>query len=315
MIIFLYGEDNYRLSQAAQDVVNKYKLKHKSGFNFFSVDLGINPELLLNAVKEVSFFNEIKLIAVKNIFSDPETVLGIMEKFDLIKDPNISVLITGEDSAKLLSAKSKELFKYLTSRDVLTREFNYLSGSKLENWIISQCQERGSRIDSEAIKTLIFLRGSDSWSLIQEIGKICTYARRGSISRNIVSELVAGSVDMSIFELTDALARRDKTGAFSCLYQALNSGQKPGDILSMIAFQFRNLIMLRDLVDREVAVTEIIKKTGLHPFVAKKTVGFVKNFTGAELKERHRKLMDIDISSKSGQRDVVDGLFNFVFQV
>ncbi|KKT50390.1 MAG: polymerase III, delta subunit protein [Candidatus Yanofskybacteria bacterium GW2011_GWA1_44_21] len=314
MIIFLYGEDNYRLREAAKDIVEKYKIKYKSGFNFFSVDCETDLELLSGIAKELSFFNEVKLIQAKNMFSNSFKAVDIISQNDFLRDQGVTLLVLGEDSAKSLSSQSKELFKILTGPNCLVREFGYLSGKKMENWISAQCHERGCKITSSATGNLISLRGSDSWSLIQEISKLCAYCRGGVITKELVLELVPDRVDSNIFELTDALARRDKSQAFSILYKLLAVGQKPIDVLGMICFQIRNLIILTDLSQRKLQSGEMAKKTGLHPFVIKKTMSAVRNFTLGELKEKHSQLSNLDIESKMGQRDITDALFSFIFK-
>ena len=71
MIIFLYGPDGYRLKESVGAVVDSYQKKHKSGMNLyrFDFDYDKNFDELAGAVKSLSFFNEVKLVVVKNIFS------------------------------------------------------------------------------------------------------------------------------------------------------------------------------------------------------------------------------------------------------
>src|SRR3989344_6513851 len=72
MIIFLYGSDGYRLKENVDIIVGSYQKKHKSGVNLyrFSIEDGKRYDELDSAPKSVSFFDEAKLIIVKNVFDN-----------------------------------------------------------------------------------------------------------------------------------------------------------------------------------------------------------------------------------------------------
>ena len=82
-------------------------------------------------------------------------------------------------------------------------------------------------------------------------------------------------------------------------------GKDPGYIFVMILRQFKILLELRDLYEREDKLTsdQIAKKLGLHPFVVKKSLPMIKRYTMAELKNIYQQLLDIDIKTKTGQGD------------
>ena len=74
MIIFLYGEDEYRLKQETSSVIQKYKNKYPNGLNLFGFDLASDDvKNLEDAIKTSSFFNEVKLIVVKNSFLEKDS--------------------------------------------------------------------------------------------------------------------------------------------------------------------------------------------------------------------------------------------------
>jgi DNA polymerase-3 subunit delta len=73
----------------------------------------------------------------------------------------------------------------------------------------------------------------------------------------------------------------------------------------MILRQFRILLELRDLFERDDAMRsdDLAKRLGLHPFVVKKTLPFIKRFTLTQLKTAYEQLLDFDIKTKTGQGD------------
>src|SRR3989344_6894387 len=69
--IFLYGSDGYRIKENVDTIVSAYNKKYKSGMSHYRFDLdGTNKfDNFAGAVKSVSFFDEAKLVVVKNPFS------------------------------------------------------------------------------------------------------------------------------------------------------------------------------------------------------------------------------------------------------
>src|SRR3989344_6963798 len=98
MLIFFYGSDSYRVKQARDEVVRRYKSKYPSGFNFFSFDISNvdSPDALEDAVKSLSFFGEHKLILLRNVFakkSQADAILKYINKYKLMSATDITLLI------------------------------------------------------------------------------------------------------------------------------------------------------------------------------------------------------------------------------
>ena len=102
MLIFIYGPDGYRLKQRTDEIVAKYRQKHQSGANFFSLDFSDykSADTLKDIVKNVSFFDEIKLVICRNVFASKtgaENILGIIKEFGLT-DAKETVLLVAENA-------------------------------------------------------------------------------------------------------------------------------------------------------------------------------------------------------------------------
>jgi DNA polymerase III delta subunit len=87
----------------------------------------------------------------------------------------------------------------------------------------------------------------------------------------------------------------------------------------MIVYQFRNLLRVKSLTNPTaggvVPYAEIIKKTGLNPYVVKKTYEQCKKYELAELKNIFSGLAALDIETKSGRLDLGDGLYQLTFSL
>lgn len=316
MVMFFFGTDTWQLRQASQGVIEKYRQKHRSGLNFISVDLAESePRILEDAVKTISFFDEVRLAIVRNAFINARTsdwLINAIQNYKLLAAKEVVVFVIENQDKAALIKKDKKLFTLLSARGFLVKEFEPLEDTRLNNWIKREIARRGCSIEPPAIRLLVSKVGKDSWALINEVEKLSSFKKGGMINISDVESLVLKDVETNIFNFIDALANKDKARAFSLLYKEIASGRDPYYILSMIVYQFRNLLAVKDLSSRSLAPSLLAKKAQLHPFVLRKTLQSAKRFTDEELSQRFNKLLTIDTGAKLGRLDLVDALYTFV---
>jgi len=316
MIIFLYGSDGYRLKQNSQTVLSNYLKKHPSGVNLFKFDLSDGQmDKFEDTVKSSSFFDEVKLIVLKNVFSkklDSAKVAGVVENYNLAKEKSVALLLLENLSEKELASKDKNLFNLLVKKDNLVKVFNFFDGEKLNNWIKSEFILRGCSIEPRAVGELVAIVGNESWALVNEIEKLCNFKTGRVIDKEDINLLCFRKTENNIFDFVDALGNKNRAKAYDFLYKEIKSGRDPYYLLTMMIYGFRNLLAVKDLVSRNMSANEIAKKAKIHPFVARKTSQSSGAFKIEELKDIYGRLLDMDTHSKEGKINLTDALFSFV---
>lgn len=331
MIIFLYGRDSYRLKQSLDKIVEEYQRKHPIGASF-SFDLAEHGEAVKfeNSLKSVSFFDEKKLLTVKNPFATAKPAIETIKKFDLDKDKQtIAIFIEIQDEKELIK-KDRGLWNTLTAKPNLFKTFGLLEGKKLETWIAKEAVALGCQIEQPAIKRLISQtavsgernqKTNDNRRLHLELEKLANYKSaqiggdRSVVTTTDIDLLVTPAEDLKIFELIDAIASRTKFRAACLLHKNLESGQDPFFIFSMIVYQFRNLLRVKSLIENTIPYQIIIQKTGLNPYVVKKTYEQCKKYDLKELQYLFNQLAAIDVQAKSGNVEMGDAIFQFATSV
>jgi DNA polymerase III subunit delta len=315
VIIFLYGLDAYRIKQARIDIENRYKAKYSSGMNLYSFDLSIESgDRLDDVIRSTSFFNEHKLIVCKNIFSkkkSAEELLETLKKYNLSGEPSITLMVIENLSEKGLALKHKELFKALADKKNTIKVAEPLAGAELASWIKKEFESRDSTIQNSTIRTLIQMAGDDTWSLVNEIEKLASY-KRGEVTEDDIRLMVSSKTDLNIFDLIDAIAQKNRARAVELLYKELKTGRDPYYILTMITYQFRNLLLIKGLQEKGLAQPEMANKAKLHPFVIKKSLACLSKFKAEELRLIYNRILNIDISSKNGIGQLNDYLYELV---
>jgi len=299
MLILLYGEDSYRLRQKLKEIRGNYQAKHQSGLSLaWFRESESDFDKIREKIEAVSMFSEKKLIILENLFrnkSFQEDFFNYAKKIKLKDDQDVIIAICHE--GKLAVSKIKNKLSML-------EEFSFLKGPTLVNWIKKEFEKNRTKISSEALKKLVVYIGNDLWRLSGEIAKLASYSDKKEVKEEDIDLLVKANLDTNIFKTLDALAQRNKPAAFQLLHEHLEKGDNEIYLLSMLTYQIRSLIRLKDLIERGEPYYSLAKTSGLHPFVIKKSSQQLRNFTLEGLKKIYRQLAEIDFRIKNG---LIDG--------
>jgi len=317
MIIFLYGLDTYRSREKLHEIIANYQKIHKSGLNLkYFLGTETDFDTLKDELRQTSMFKEKKLIILVDIFSNSEFKERFLESGKSLNkfwlgDENI-ILFYEQNSVLKEDPLLLFLKKYSQSQ-----EFQPLGGQKLKSWAKKEFENYGAKIEEKALDKLIDFVGNDLWQMVNEIKKLVSYRasrQRGEggkenevlfdqkkgvrIELEDVELLVRPKIETDIFETIDAIASKDKKRALKFIKAHLERGDSPLYLFSMIVFQFRNLLMVKDLIERNLPSYFL---TGLHPFVIKKSILLSNKFRFLELKKIYQKIFQIDIDIKTGK--------------
>ena len=120
---------------------------------------------------------------------------------------------------------------------------------KLVGWICRQFEKAGKSVDSADAEYLIFLVGDLMHDLSAEIGKIAAYAAHPRVTRADMDAVAIPKVEAVVFQMTDAMARKDFDRAAGVLADLLHSREAPAMILSVMGKYFQQLYTARLLLD------------------------------------------------------------------
>ncbi len=172
----------------------------------------------------------------------------------------------------------------------------------LPRWVEERVRKHGGEIEPQAARQLAAVVGADLRLLDQEIVKLVTYANAERvIAKQDVDTLSPYAQAAVIFDLVDALGRREGSTAARTLHRLLEAGEHTLGLLGMIVRQFRLLIQVKELKARGANKSAIARSLGLHPFPAGKLYDQATGFTAAQLETVYRHLLDTDVAIKSGE--------------
>jgi DNA polymerase-3 subunit delta len=312
MLILLYGRDTFRSQQKLNEIIGRYKKIHQSGLNLSWFKEGLDFEKIKETIEAVSMFDEKKLIILEDVFQKSsqdfrEKFLDYAEKNELKARKDVIVVLYEKDEIR--DTKHKIPVN-------MFQEFKPLEGFRLVNWIEKEVIKNGGRIEREAAQRLAVYVGNDLWQMKNEINKLISFSnQQTTINSQQVDYLVQSKIDTNIFKTIDALADRDKKTALRLLYEHLDQGENEIYLFSMLIYQIRNLLKLKDLAEKGTPYYLLAKKSGLHPFVVKKSWAQIRNFNLGQLKKIYQRLLETEKQLKTGRIDSQTALDMLVMEI
>ena len=172
-------------------------------------------------------------------------------------------------------------------------------GAALEKWIVNRAKATHAKIMPDAAALLANFSGNNLRLLANELDKLATYVGRdATITIQDVRRLSAQVQEARIFDLTDALAQRNRKQALNILHDLLADGEAPIKLVSTITFQVRSLLLVKELAQKGMRSSQIASTLGMAPFVVDKCFRQVGNFSVSQLEDVYRQLMATDAALK-----------------
>jgi DNA polymerase-3 subunit delta len=287
----IWGQDSFRSRQKVAEIINKYRQKSGETDLIRLKGENLQSEDFFSYTSALPFFAQKRLIIVEDLLGqgDKEVQKKIAKVLPILPATTVLVFWEKEDPAP-----SGPLFKLLNIPGK-SANFQKLPPNKLPLWIKKKVAKEGGKIEPEAVEKLVQYVGDDLWRMDNELNKLLAHSPH-IIKIIDIETLVEPQIKEKIFDLIDCLAI-DKKKTVRVLQKLLALGEDELKIFGMIVYQFRNLLLVKDIQTHKGD----FKKLGLHPFVLSKTRAQAQNFTFNELCAIYRQLLDLDLAMKTGK--------------
>lgn len=311
MILFFYGEDTFRMRQKLSELKAKFISASLGDTNLVILDGGgASYDEIIRQILAIPFLAKTRLVVIENLLKNGKK--EVLEKIPetLKKVPSSTVLVFVEEG---LPDRRTACFKKLAQER--SEEFKLLEPEALRRWIKKEVEARGGTTDSPAIAKLSNYLGNDLWRQSNEIDKLLAYEKK--ISQENIELLVNPQIEADIFGMIEAAARRDLKNATRELYRLFNTGANELYILTMIVWQYRNFLIIKDLLERTKQSNSwaLAKKAGISPFVVQKAMSVVQRYSLADLKRIYSILLDFDSLIKTGKIEPRVALELLIFEL
>lgn len=322
MLQIIQGSDSYLLRRRLGEIEGQARGR---GSEVIKLNLAIpdDRDLFENKIKTVDLFSGSQLFLISGAFEHEKLTADIIKKWGIMEDAGRTVVLwrlmeaAGDEAAK-------KILNLLNNQKIQIEKVEIPSGNALKRWLLGEAASRNVSIEGPAIDKLIknispaqYGRPAtlDFSRLSLELDKLINYAvgcGQKNISVSDVALLVTSPDSNSIFNVVDAFASRNKAQAIINLDRILTTDDDPVYIFSMLLRHFRILAKIKGA---RPPLTNPAKELNIHPFVASKALNQARHFQLEELLSIIKRFRDIDVAFKSGQQDLVSGLYSFAFSL
>lgn len=171
---------------------------------------------------------------------------------------------------------------------------------KVGDWITQQCNQRGHKIDPQAVQLLISLSGASLLGLEQELSKIIDYKSDSSVITVDDLEKTTGiSKEANIFALQRALSRRRLEQSLKIAGRLLDTGSDIPSITAVLFAFFRKMLRVASLVSKRTERKKIAEQMKLRDFQMKEIYEGLSHFNTIQLEGVIEFLLMTDLNSKT----------------
>ena len=190
-------------------------------------------------------------------------------------------------------------------------EFRLPSVRDMPGWVRQRADRLGAAIEPSAISALVDAIGNDTRLIDMELQKLALYRSDGRsvgrsggmIRRQDVEEMVSYVKEANIFAAVDAALEGRAGFALRLAHQLLDEGRSSTYVITMLARQVRFLIVAKDMKSRGFRQDEIGSRLSIRGYPLTKTMQQEGRFSAERLAEIHRRLIEADLSIKTGAAD------------
>jgi len=262
-LICLLGSDLYLRGQLVDMAAERFGPGKKvERENFYATES--SPENVLASSQTCSMFAERKIILVHQFQAWPQNqravILGYLEK---PSPDTILILIADDPPADYYEKLSYGKWFKSASSKIEVVDIAGLRAEEVREIIKEMAKSFEKRITPEAVDLLLETIGPRPELVCQELAKISLYlASAKLISPELVSELTIGSKLQNIFELAEALGKKDIDRSLN-IYHRMYEQNPVSDafwflgILAIVRRQFRIMLELQAALGAEQTVGKI----------------------------------------------------------
>lgn len=301
MNYLLIGPEEYLKSQFLEELKRSTLSKTPAGIDFEIFQAGTSDiSAILNSLNTLPFFAKSRIALIKNVekFS-PKEKNSILKYLKL--PPRATSLV--------LSSPLAALNKFLTDTSALTKVIrcNRLKPGELNPWIRKEFEAQKRKISPALANIIIERSGSDLVLLKNEIKKIISFSKGADeIVLNHIEATLSKASHETAFELVDLVLGKRLSGVFLAV-DSLLLKEKPHNILSLLAWQFRNFMKIKE-VPKDASIDYIADRLKISRYFVKRARLTAEGFTKASLKKNLEIILEGDLFLKRGIMPPEDAL-------
>jgi len=262
-VYFLAGDDSYSIDEAVKKLSAYIEPHIESDFDKETIYCLPEKDLtdILNLVTAFPLGSGKKLVVLKEF----EKIKDKKKLSEYIKSPADFALLIIVQNGEISNPEAEPYFSLL-SRGFLF-EAKELKEKALVNWVEGYCAEKGKYISGENASLLVDTVGDNRALVEMQLQKMFTFmGQEKEITFEIVKTLATQLKEYTIFDLQNAIGKKDKTEAMKISFNLLEKGTELIAILAMLNRYFMGLAQIPEMTSLKMPDQAAARVVGTHPF-------------------------------------------------
>jgi len=280
----LKGEDEFLLIRSFELIKEACNIQMPE-LNLLIFKEDVDFDNVAKALETLPVFDEKKIVYVKLTSKDFKNDNKLVDYFNQINPTTVLVISVGSTGY----LKSYEKFFEVVDCNRLSKDFIF-------PFVVAELKKTNKTITKDACECLCDFTNCDLAKILNELTKLTSYVGdREIIAIEDVRLLVNKSVEFQIFELTEALARKNETKVYEILSVLKTRKDEFRGLTALIYKHFRRLFMVSISTETKA---ELAKMLGVHEYAITKSQEQARLFTKKQLKEINDICHKIDFDTK-----------------
>lgn len=268
-VYVIFGDDRPKVRLAIARLRGRVVAESGSDLNVATFDAERDPaSAVIEAASTPSFALGTRLILVANGHRWKAKDRQAMVAYANDPMPDTVVAVEGETFGKD-DALVKALGGVKPGNDRVL-SFAVPKRAERAGWVRRQAASHRLAMGPAEARHLIAVSGEDPERLDREIEKLAAYCRGGPATVEAIDAVCSPAIETKVFDLTDAVGRRDRSRAFRCLEEVFAQGEGPQPVFYALLRHIRLLDRALEVHEEHLSPSDLAKKLGVHPFTAKK---------------------------------------------
>jgi DNA polymerase III subunit delta len=287
------GEEDLLRDMALGVLKTRLLGKEESDFNcdlFYGDD--VSGVEIVACASEVAVFAARRVVVVKA--ADKLSARECDAILPYLKNPSDSTAVI------FVASKLDGRFKFTQalSKAAVTIDCSPLREAQWLPWLDQDAERVGIRLNEEATELLKEACGVSLYSVRRELEKLAAYVPTGQVvTAGDVATLRGTEPGASVFDLTLAIGAKNRGQALTILTRNLEAGEAPLRILGSLAWQYRRLWRVKEVVRQGGRDGEAARTLRMDPY---KVQAFLDQFPDAHFHEALQVFFDADAKLKGG---------------
>lgn len=212
-----------------------------------------------------------------------------------------------ESTCMILVAENPD-FRTKPFNDLKKRDAVYAFGPLYDNqipaWIAARCKKGGKEADPEACSLLQAHVGNSLRTIQNELEKLFTFlGERRRITPEDVADIVGITRGFTIFDLQNAIGRKNLDEALRIVKRMLETGESPQMMIAMLTRYFSLLWRVQELIKNHASESDILAKSRISPYYLKDYVDAASRYSEEQIRYSFDALLTADVQLKSTSPD------------